>query len=163
MRGTVRSVEPEAELTAESDLTGWGPGDAAHALRVHGCRVTRPRVAVLGALLDHDGPVDAATLTLAAQGREPGIHEATVYRTIATLAEAGMVSHLHAGHGPSLVRLAGDRRLVVVCRRCNTLAAAPRGAVLALVESTELATGIRVDPGHFAIEGLCAACRADAG
>ncbi len=143
---------------AAFDQSAWAPDQAAEALRAHGCRVTRPRVAVLRALLEHAGPIDAASLTRLAQHHEPGIHEATVYRTVSVLSEVGIVTHLHAGHGPSLVRLSSDDRLVAVCRDCGAIEPVPPDAVARLVSTTAHATGFTLEPGHFALEGVCGTC-----
>ena len=149
-------MQPEA--TKAFDGREWTPEQAADALRAHGCRVTKPRVAVLRALLEHGGTIDATALTERAQVYESGIHEATVYRTVRVLTEVGIASHVHAGHGPSLVRLAGDEQLVAVCQDCGAISPVPNEAVDQLVESVAAATGFVLEPGHFALEGVCAVC-----
>jgi Fur family ferric uptake transcriptional regulator len=136
----------------------WRPEQAADALRAHGCRVTQPRVAVLRALLEHSGTVSASDLTRLAQRHEPSIHEATVYRTVNVLTEVGIASHVHAGHGPSLVRLAGDDQLVAVCQDCGAIHPVPSAAVAHLVAAMTTETGFDLEPGHFALEGVCADC-----
>lgn len=136
--------------------------DATAVLRAAGCRVTRPRVAVLQALLDHGGPLDAAQMTTLAQDVEPGIHEATVYRTIGVLADVGIVSHVHAGHGPSLVRLSNREAVVAVCRECGAIESLPVVAVDHLVATIEAGSGFSLELGHFALEGVCGQCLADA-
>ncbi len=140
------------------DIADWTVDDAEAILRTHGCRATGPRVAVLRALLRHGGPIDAASLTTLAHDEEPTIHEATVYRTISVLSERGIVTHVHAGHGPSLVRLGGDHGLIAVCRDCGRIAQLPDEAVSAFVEQARDAIGFTLEPGHFALEGICAAC-----
>jgi Fur family transcriptional regulator, ferric uptake regulator len=139
-------------------VDGWAVGDAEALLRAHGCRATGPRVAVLRALLRHGGPIDAAELTRLAQVEESTIHEATVYRTIGVLSDRGIVTHVHAGHGPSLVRLGGDHGLLAVCRDCGGIAQLPAEVVKAFVEQARTAVGFTLEPGHFALEGICAAC-----
>lgn len=136
----------------------WRAEEAEALLRAHGCRVTRPRVAVLRALIETGGTVDAATLTGRAQRHEPGIHEATVYRTVHVLTEVGIASHVHAGHGPSLVRLAAQRELVAVCQDCGAIVPVPGPGVARLVAEMQAATGFTLEPGHFALEGVCADC-----
>jgi Fur family ferric uptake transcriptional regulator len=136
----------------------WAPERAAEALRAHGCRVTQPRIAVLRSLLEHGGTIDAITLTERAQQYEPGIHEATVYRTVKVLAEVGIAGHVHAGHGRSLVRLAGDEQLVAVCQDCGAISPLPVEAVDVLVSSVAAETGFLLEPGHFALEGVCGTC-----
>lgn len=140
------------------DRRSWPPEEAEEALRAYGCRVTQPRIAVLQALLELGGTVDAATLTERAQRLVPGIHEATVYRTVNTLTEVGIASHVHAGHGPSLVRLGGERQLVAVCDRCGKIEEVPTAPIDALVETMRATSGFDLQPGHFALEGTCAGC-----
>jgi Fur family ferric uptake transcriptional regulator len=132
--------------------------DAPSVLRAHGCRVTGPRVAVLRTLIAHPGPIDTAHLTVHAQEIEPSIHETTVYRTLTTLAEVGIVSHVHAGHGRSLVRLAGDDSVVAVCRECHAIVPIAADAIGTLGTRLLADTGFTLEPGHFALEGICATC-----
>ena len=145
------------------DRRSWPPEEAEEALRSYGCRVTQPRIAVLQALLELGGTVDAATLTARAQQLVPGIHEATVYRTVNTLTEVGIASHVHAGHGPSLVRLGGERQLVAVCDQCGAIEPVPTEPVGGLVDAMRSASGFVLQPGHFALEGTCGHCVGRAG
>ncbi len=146
------------EASKAFDGRQWRPDEAEDALRAHGCRVTQPRIAVLRALLEHGGTVSASELTLLAQRHEPNIHEATVYRTVNVLTEVGIASHVHAGHGPSLVRLAGDDQLVAVCQDCGAIEPVPSLAVARLRAAMTTETGFQLEPGHFALEGVCSVC-----
>lgn len=151
-------MRPEAGESADTDAAGWAGATAEELLRTHGCRATRPRVAVLNALLGHGGPLDAARLTELAQRGEPSIHEATVYRTIGVLSERGLVTHVHAGHGPSLVRLGVDHALVAVCRDCGAIVELPADVVDHFVGEAHRSIGFTLEPGHFALEGVCRSC-----
>lgn len=149
------------ETAAHFDLQtvdAWTVDDAEAILRTHGCRATRPRVAVLRALLRHGGPIDASALTTLAQAEASGIHEATVYRTIGVLSDRGIVTHVHAGHGPSLVRLGADHGLIAVCRDCGGITSVPAAAVERFVAEAHDAIGFTLEPGHFALEGICGGC-----
>lgn len=154
-------MRPESADQPTDGIGPCRPDDAEDVLRSHGCRVTRPRVAVLQALIETGGTVDASTLTEQAQRHEPGIHEATVYRTVNVLTEVGIASHVHAGHGPSLVRLAGEEQLVAVCQDCGAIEPVPGEAVARLVTEMRARTGFTLEPGHFALEGVCAACTSE--
>jgi len=149
----VRLNEEEAAI-----VDGWAVEDAEAVLRAHDCRATGPRVAVMRALLRHGGPIDAAELTRLAQVEESTIHEATVYRTIGVLSDRGIVTHVHAGHGPSLVRIGGDHGLLAVCRDCGAIVQLPAEVVKTFVEQAHAAAQFTLEPGHFALEGVCAAC-----
>lgn len=164
---STRVVKYGREMKSEGrpafDRRSWPPEEAEEALRAYGCRVTQPRIAVLQALLELGGTVDTPTLAERAQRLVPGIHEATVYRTVNTLTEVGIASHVHAGHGPSLVRLGGESELVAVCGRCGTIEPVPGEPIRSLVEAMRSASGFRLEPGHFALEGVCAACAGTSG
>ena len=109
-------------------------------------------------MLRHGEPLHAALLTELAQAENPGIHEATVYRTISVLSDRGIVTHVHAGHGPSLIRLGGDHGLIAVCRDCGAISQLPPDAVARFVDQAHQAIGFTLEPGHFALEGVCARC-----
>ena len=142
-------------------VDGWTVEDAEAILRMHNCRATGPRVAVLTALLRHSGPIDAGALTTLAQAEAAGIHEATVYRTISVLSDRGIVTHVHAGHGPSLVRLGGDHGLIAVCRDCGGITSVPADTVERFISEARNAIGFTLEPGHFALEGVCGRCSHD--
>lgn len=154
----MRVNDEGAVLDDAAAIGTWTVDDADTILRSHGCRATRPRVAVLRALLRHGEPIDAAALTELAQAEATGIHEATVYRTISVLSEQGIVTHVHAGHGPSLVRLGSDRGLIAVCRDCGGITEVPDAVVERFVHDAADAIGFTLEPGHFALEGVCADC-----
>ena len=116
---------------------------------------------MLTALLRHGGPIDAGALTTLAQAEAAGIHEATVYRTISVLSDRGIVTHVHAGHGPSLVRLGGDHGLIAVCRDCGGITSVPADTVERFVSEARDAIGFTLEPGHFALEGVCGRCSHD--
>ncbi|WP_394936983.1 Fur family transcriptional regulator [uncultured Ilumatobacter sp.] len=142
-------------------VDGWTVEDAEAILRTHNCRATGPRVAVLTALLRHGGPIDAGALTTLAQAEAAGIHEATVYRTISVLSDRGIVTHVHAGHGPSLVRLGGAHGLIAVCRDCGGITSVPADTVERFISEARNAIGFTLEPGHFALEGVCGRCSHD--
>lgn len=135
--------------------------DIENLLREHGCRATRPRVAVLRSILEATTLVDAAKLTELARVYEPDIHEATVYRTINVLTEVGLVHHVHVGHGPSLVRLIGDDNLIAKCRDCAQIVTIDEADVSQLISSVFHGSGFILEPGHFALEGICKDCVAE--
>lgn len=69
-------------------------------LREAGLRVTRQRVAIMQVLLAaHDHP-DAETVLARARLADPSISQATTYRTLAALAEKGILrNHAFGGSG----------------------------------------------------------------
>ena len=81
-------------------------GDAVDAvdavlqtLRERGHRITMPRRAVIDALSRAEGHPTVEQITADIAERWPGIHLTTVYRTLETLAEVGVVTHVHLASG----------------------------------------------------------------
>ena len=140
--------------------TATGPAQAAaRLLRERGQRVTRPRLAVIEALAALDGHPSADTVANAvASGPDP-VHRATVYRTLDTLAELGVVTHVHSSHGTTAYHLAdGDAHLP----RAATAAArwsTPAGLLDAVTRQVDARTGFALEADHVALTGLCADCR----
>lgn len=113
---------------------------------------------MLQAILEAGRPVAVAELAELATRQLSGIHEATVYRNISLLSELGIVTHVHAGHGPSLVKLASDTSVLAVCRHCGTIDRVPDDVVDDLAAGLAERRGFALELGHFALEGLCADC-----
>ena len=78
-------------------------GQLLDALRADGLRVTAPRRAICQALAQgHDLHLTATTLHVAAEEvLGSAIDISTVYRTIDALEQAGLLHHVHLGHGPA--------------------------------------------------------------
>jgi hypothetical protein len=68
-------------------------------LRGRGHRITMPRRAVIDALSRAEGHPTVEQITADIAERWPGIHLTTVYRTLETLAEVGVVTHVHLASG----------------------------------------------------------------
>ena len=133
---------------------------AARLLRERGQRVTRPRLAVIEALAALEGHPSADTVaTAVASGPDP-VHRATVYRTLDTLAELGVVTHVHSSHGTTAYHLAdGAPHLHARCRRCGTVVDLPAGLLDDVTRQVEASTGFVLEADHVALTGLCARCR----
>lgn len=140
----------------------------AHAeamLRGRSQRVTAGRRAVLQAL-DHLGghPTAAQVETVVAE-LSPGVHRATVYRTLETLAGLGVVTHVHLSHGTTAYHLAGATasraHLHARCRRCGAMVDLPADLLDDVRERVSAATAFTLDPGHVALSGTCAGCGPD--
>ena len=86
---------------------------------------------------------------------------ASVYRSLEAFEQAGVVRHVHLGHGPALYALVGEgEREYLYCDRCGSaLAVAPQQ----LDEVRELVAarfGYGARFTHFPIVGLCHCVRA---
>jgi Fur family ferric uptake transcriptional regulator len=126
--------------------------DVLAALRGAGHRVTMPAKAVLQALFAASGP-------LAAEQLAPELEPASVYRNLERLQQLGVVTHVHAGHGPGRYVLARGREYLV-CERCGRLTAVDPAQLDPVRARVREAFGYEARFTHFPIHGLCAGCAA---
>jgi Fur family ferric uptake transcriptional regulator len=135
-------------------------GSAWHAqLRACGYRLTPQRQLVLEAVvaLGHATPDEIADRVRATA---TGVNISTVYRTLELLEELGLVTHAHLGHGAPTYHAADDSdHLHLVCRECGGIEEMPPDVLDEVVRRIATDRGFAVDVGHFAIFGVCAACR----
>jgi Fe2+ or Zn2+ uptake regulation protein len=131
---------------------------ALDLLRARGLRVTTARRSVLEALLEADGHVRAEDLAAAVQARHPDVHLSTVYRALETFEEAGLVTHVHLGHGPSTFHLSDQLHHHAVCERCGAVIELPDDVLDSVARRVREEFGFEVDARHFALAGRCAGC-----
>jgi Fur family ferric uptake transcriptional regulator len=127
-------------------------------LRERGGKVTKPRRAIISALLEANDHVTAEALVDAVGRANPDIHISTVYRTLETLTELGVINHVHLGHGPAVYHLAGDVHHHLVCDSCGAIIELPGDVFDALGRRVERDYGFRLDAHHFALGGRCRNC-----
>ena len=129
-------------------------------LRRRGGRVTTPRRVIVTALLDAPDHVTADVLAEAVQRNHPDIHRSTVYRTLETLTELGVVEHAHLGHGPAVYHLTDEAHHHLVCTSCGAVIEVAPRLLAGVGRSVEREFGFRLDATHFALGGHCRACSA---
>jgi Fur family ferric uptake transcriptional regulator len=130
-------------------------------LRGHGRRLTRQRALIWGAFADKHGVhLSAADVAEAVKGHDPALHQATVYRTLDTLVEDGLLlrTDLHAER--SYYELPSDHRHHhLVCTACGVVAHVHDDAVAATLGRLEATTGFSFRQ-ELSLPGLCVACAA---
>jgi len=147
-----------------------GPGGDAAAvveaavarLRAQGQRVTPARRAVLRALATTDAHLRADDVCALVEPVAPGVHRATVYRTLEALADLGVVTHVHLGHGATVHHLAdrpADEHLHTCCRRCGRVEDVDADLLDGVLRRLARETGFELDPQHVALSGVCRDCR----
>lgn len=129
-------------------------------LSVAGRRRTAPRQAIVECLVDASGHVTADEVAAEVQRRFPSVNLSTVYRTLDTLEEIGVVDHVHLGHGRAVYHLADEDHQHLVCEHCATVEELPAGKLRPLMRAIERDHGFEIDRRHFAIVGICRKCRA---
>lgn len=130
-------------------------------LRSRGVRITTPRREILAALLragDHATVEDVAVLV---QERAPEVHLSTVYRTLDSLTELGVVEHVHFAHGAAAYHLAPTDHRHLVCESCGTVIDVPADLLDEVSRTVDERYGFELRAHHFGLSGRCARCRAE--
>ena len=137
---------------------------ALELLRAGGHRVTEARRAVLEVLATGEGHPSADELCGRVQDRHPGIHRATVYRTVDRLTALGVVTHVHVGGGATAYHLAPGaavrEHLHAICHACGRIIDLPGDLLDPVTAWLATEAGFTLAPAHVALSGTCARCRA---
>ena len=142
-------------------LVREGPGSVSEqeartldALRAEGRRVTTARRLVVELLARTTEHLTADELATRVHDAHPEIHLSTVYRTLDSLHEWGLVEHVHQPHGPSFFHLAGAHRHLV-CEECGRIRDVPAREFDALVARISERYAFELHVGHAALVGRC--------
>jgi Fur family ferric uptake transcriptional regulator len=127
-------------------------------MRERGGRVTTALRSIVEVLADSDRHLTATDIAEAVQRAHPAIYDSTIYRSLERLSEAGMVTHLHPGHGPTIYHLVGNHHGHLICDRCGTVQDVPVTLMQPVVRRVAHDYGFALRPGHVALAGLCADC-----
>jgi Fur family ferric uptake transcriptional regulator len=142
------TVPAHTALVAAPDLAA-----AITAVRATGLRLSSARRTVLATLF---GATRALTAEDIARGADCDL--ASVYRNLETLEEAGVVRHMHVGHGAGVYLPAADATELVVCERCGARADIDPRITADVRAAVRAATGFTPRFDHFPLAGLCPRC-----
>ena len=131
-------------------------------LRNAALRVTRPRVAVLGAVYGNPH-ADTESIIRATRVEVPEVSHQTVYDALNALSAAGLVRRIQpAGSLARYESRVGDNHHHVVCRSCGSIADVDCavGETPCLIASGDdgLLEGFTVDEAEVIYWGLCPDC-----
>jgi Fur family ferric uptake transcriptional regulator len=132
-------------------------------LRAHGLRRTAPRIAVLATLQPVDGHLAVAEIHQRLLDSEVDAPPdmATVYRTVTTLVEAGVLHALTVEGGITTYGVAADPHHHAVCTRCGTIIEVPAQRLSAALEhAIEGSSFTLSDRAGLTLHGLCPKCQA---
>ena len=133
--------------------------DLTQVLKEKGFRITPQRYAIVSEIMRARGHINPAAIARKVRQRMPGINASTVYRTIAMLEEAGILSHAHMESGPEYHRAGEPEHVHLVCSRCGRTDDLSLKEARSLVELIGRHSGFAPDLTHFAVAGLCAKCQ----
>ncbi|ORA02296.1 transcriptional repressor [Mycolicibacterium bacteremicum] len=132
--------------------------DVRQMLRGAALRVTRPRVAVLGAVAEHPH-ADTDSVIRAVRAALPDVSHQTVYDALHALTAAGLVRRIQpTGSVARYESRVGDNHHHVVCRTCGAIAdvECAVGAAPCLTGSDD--HGFAIDEAEVIYWGLCPEC-----
>jgi Fur family ferric uptake transcriptional regulator len=125
-----------------------------------GYRITRPRRAVIQAILDDDGYSSPHQIQERARARCTTVGLVTVYRTLDLLAEMGFARRIHTEDGcHGYAAASHGHRHHLVCRQCGATVEFDGCDLSAFLARVGQETGYRIDDHLLELVGVCAACR----
>jgi Fur family ferric uptake transcriptional regulator len=131
-------------------------------LRVHGLRRTVPRIAVLATLQPVHGHLSVAEIhqRLLDSGNADVPDLATVYRTVTTLVEAGVLHALTVEGGVATYGVAESPHHHAVCTRCGTIIEVPAPQLSSALEhAIEGSSFTLSERAGLTLHGLCPDCQ----
>ena len=128
-------------------------------IRSHGLRRTPQRQATLEAVADAAGHATAEEIVARVRRKLPAVSPSTVYRTLSSLEEVGILCHAHLGHTASVyhVGTAGLHQHLV-CERCGAMQEVDEAQTRPFAKELERRFGFRANFTHFAVLGECRRC-----
>jgi Fur family transcriptional regulator, ferric uptake regulator len=131
-------------------------------LRSKGLRMTPQRRAIVIEVMRATGHISPPAVARRVQGEMPGVNASTVYRTLSLLEDVGVLSHAHLETGAEYHRAEDAGHVHLTCSSCGAEDDLSGDEADALQRVIEQHRGFAPDLTHFAISGLCSACRARA-
>lgn len=129
------------------------------ALKAAGGRMTASRYAIVDVLAGVEDHLTADQLAAAVHAHHPATHLSTVYRTLDVLEEAGVLDHVHLGHGRAVYHFSDDEHQHLVCEECGAVIHLPDAELTSLRARLDRKYEFTLRAHHFALLGLCQHCR----
>ena len=131
-------------------------------LRDRGYRITPQRELIVAAVWAADDHITAEEILGIVQQKVQAVNIATVYRTLETLVDEGLVcqNDLNSGSVVYSPRQHGPH-IHLVCRRCNHVIEADFGVVEPLRVALAQQYGFEAELHHLSLLGTCKHCMED--
>lgn len=134
--------------------------DLLGALKAKGLRATAARRAVLATILEAgDDHLTAEDLAERIGHDQPTTHLSTIYRTLESLSDAGLLTQARFADRPVTFHLADDVHHHAVCDTCGDRIDFSPALLDDLTARLDAAYGFAATPRHLTITGKCRACR----
>lgn len=130
------------------------------ALREAGQRPTPQRLMILSILRHTRGHLTANDILERVRKHYPFVDISTVYRTMGTLKDIGLISETDMGSGEySYEWTLPESHHHLVCRECGSEVSLEHDYLKHIGERIEADYGFQAELDHFAIFGTCRDCR----
>jgi len=131
------------------------------ALRSHGLRVTRPRMAVLDVLHENRGHLDVDEIAAQVRMRLDSVSTQAMYDVLGALSRAGLARRIEPAGSPARFEArAGDNHHHIVCRGCGAIADVDCAVGQAPCLEPAQDAGFEIDEAEVTFWGLCLDCKA---
>ncbi len=126
-----------------------------------GLRSTRQREVILDIFLSTHEHLSIEELYLKVRGSNPGIGQATVYRTLKLFVEAGLARELTLsdGHTRYEHQMAGEHHDHLVCLKCNAIIEFEDETIERLQKEIAERHGFKLITHKMQLCGICPNCR----
>jgi Fur family transcriptional regulator, peroxide stress response regulator len=131
----------------------------SQGIRDAGLRLTHQRLEIVRVLVADETHPDVETVYQAVRERVPTISLDTVYRTLATLTERGLITRVLFTPGPARYDPNPARHHHFVCTRCGLVRDVEDPDLDAVRATAEVARIGRPDAVTVQFRGVCAACQ----
>ena len=132
--------------------------DLSERLREHGLRRTPQRELILAAV-DRLGHATPDEVLAEVRTRSEAINISTVYRTLETLEELGLVRHAHlSDRAPTYHSVVDHEHFHLVCRNCHRVVSVGPDVLADVLARLRDEHGFVADVGHLTMFGRCVEC-----
>jgi len=133
--------------------------EIALTIRHAGQKITPQRVLILSAVRHAHAHTTANEVLDQVRRLYPYVDASTVYRTLGSAAQLGLVSETDMGAGDAQFEWIGKGRPHhLICRSCGGVSSLDNSYLDSLATALYDEVGFQADLGHFAIFGLCRNC-----
>jgi Fur family peroxide stress response transcriptional regulator len=131
----------------------------SQGIRDAGLRLTHQRLEILRTIAADETHPDVETVYEAVRAKVPTISLETVYRTLATLTERGLISRISFTPGPARYDANPARHHHFVCTRCGLVRDVEDAGLDAIRPTDEVTVIGRPDSVQVQFRGVCAECQ----
>ncbi len=131
----------------------------ASILRQHGYKLTSQRQAVLNVVTCSPGHLTPSEIYKKVHREHPGIGLVTVYRTLNTLVELGVICEVNIGNTRSYVGSPLQHHGHLICSKCGKVLDFTGCNLGKLEQRLSKETGFRIEGHLLQFFGLCPDCR----